>query len=108
MHNIGAVSFLMAAFMYQKPEYLKFGLDDCIHVPYRLDLIPGSRQVIANAMYSGAYGATISGSGPTIIAFAPADKAHMVGEAMVDGFRSGKMTARYLVLDFDQNGIMAV
>lgn len=108
VHNIGAVSFLMAAFMYQKPEYLKFGLDDCIHVPYRLDLIPGSRQVIANAMYSGAYGATISGSGPTIIAFAPADKAHIVGEAMVDGFRSAKMTARYLVLDFDQNGIMAV
>ena len=108
VHNIGAVSFLMAAFMYQKPEYLKFGLDDCIHVPYRLDLIPGSRQVIANAMYSGAYGATISGSGPTIIAFAPAEKAHMVGEAMVDGFRSAKMTARYLVLDFDQNGIMAV
>lgn len=32
----------------------------------------------------------------------------MVGEAMVDGFRSAKMTARYLVLDFDQNGIMAV
>ena len=108
VHNIGAVSFLMAAFMYQKPEYLKFGLDDCIHVPYRLDLIPGAKQVIANAMYSGAYGATISGSGPTIIAFAPAADADKVGMAMVEGFNSAKMTARYLVLDFDQNGIMSV
>lgn len=108
VHNIGAVSFLMAAFMYQKPEYLKFGLDDCIHVPYRLDLIPGARQVIANATYAGAYGATISGSGPTIIAFAPAEKANVVGKAMVEGFNSAKIAARYLILDFDQNGIMSV
>jgi homoserine kinase len=108
VHNIGAVSFLMAAFMYQKPEYLKFGLDDCIHVPYRLELIPGAKQVIANAMYSGAYGATISGSGPTIIAFAPASEADKVGKAMVEGFNSSQINARYLVLDFDQNGIMSV
>lgn len=108
VHNIGAVSFLMAAFMYQKPEYLKFGLDDCIHVPYRLDLIPGARQVIANAVYSGAYGATISGSGPTIIAFAPVDAAEKVGQAMVEGFHSANMDARYLILDFDQSGIMSV
>lgn len=108
VHNIGAVSFLMAAFMYQKPEYLKLGLDDVIHVPYRLGLIPGASDVIRNAERAGAYGATISGSGPTIIAFAPADLADKVGISMVNGFASAHMTSRYLVLDFDHNGIMAV
>lgn len=49
----------MAAFMYQKPEYLKLGLDDVIHVPYRLNLIPGASDVIRNAERAGAYGATI-------------------------------------------------
>lgn len=108
VHNIGAVSFLMAAFMYQKPEYLKLGLDDVIHVPYRLGLIPGAADVIRNAERAGAYGATISGSGPTIIAFAPADRADEVGIAMVKGFNAAHMTSRYMVLDFDHNGIMAV
>lgn len=108
VHNIGAVSFLMAAFMYQKPEYLKFGLDDVIHVPYRLGLIPGASNVIANAEKAGAYGATISGSGPTIIAFSPKGKAEEVGKAMVQGFKEGNITSRYLILDFDQSGIMAV
>lgn len=108
VHNIGAVSFLMAAFMYQKPEYLKLGLDDVIHVPYRLGLIPGASDVIRNAERAGAYGATISGSGPTIIAFAPAELAEKVGIAMVNGFAAAHMTSRYLVLDFDHNGIMAV
>ena len=108
VHNIGAVSFLMAAFMYQKPEYLKLGLDDVIHVPYRLGLIPGAADVIRNAERAGAYGATISGSGPTIIAFAPADRADEVGIAMVKGFNAAHMTSHYMVLDFDHNGIMAV
>lgn len=108
VHNIGAVSFLMAAFMYQKPEYLKYGLADRIHVPYRLPLIPGAEEVIDRAEKAGAYGATISGSGPTIIAFAPADKADDVGRAMVKGFNANGMTARYMVLDFDSSGIMAV
>ena len=79
-----------------------------IHVPYRLGLIPGASDVIRNAERAGAYGATISGSGPTIIAFAPADLADKVGISMVNGFASAHMTSRYLVLDFDHNGIMAV
>ena len=108
VHNIGAVSFLMAAFMYQKPEYLKFGLDDVIHVPYRLGLIPGAVNVISNAEKAGAYGATISGSGPTIIAFSPKDRAEEVGKAMVRGFAEENIISRYLILDFDQSGIMAV
>lgn len=108
VHNIGAVSFLMAAFMYNKPEYLKFGLDDHVHVPYRLGLIPGSEEVIRSSVKAGAYGATISGSGPTIIAFSPSDKAHLVGESMVSTFKHHGITSSYIVLDFDQSGISAV
>ena len=96
VHNIGAVSFLMAAFMYH------------VHVPYRLGLIPGSEEVIRSSVKAGAYGATISGSGPTIIAFSPSDKAHLVGESMVSTFKHHGITSSYIVLDFDQSGISAV
>lgn len=108
VYNIGAVSFLMAGFMYQKPEYLQWGLDDRIHVPYRLNLIPGSRQVISKAEKAGAFGVTISGSGPTMIAFAPADKSDEIGLAMVSGFEEAHISSRYMILSFDQTGISAI
>lgn len=108
VHNIGAVSFLMAGFMYQKPEYLQWGLDDRVHVPYRLDLIPGSQQVISRAASAGAFGTTISGSGPTMISFALEEKAEAIGAAMVTGFKESGISSRYIILNFDQTGIMSV
>ncbi len=108
VHNISAVSFLMLAFMSQKPEYLGLGLDDKIHVPYRLHLIPGAKEAIHNALAQGAYGATISGSGPTIIAFTSAEKSDEVGKAMVQGFKEMSIDSRYLVLDFDHDGISVI
>lgn len=104
VHNVSAVSFLLAAFFQQNPEYLRLGLADRIHVPYRLPLIPGGAEVIAKAEKAGAYGATISGSGPTIIAFTDSGRAEAVGDAMREGFASRNISSRVLVLDFDDRG----
>lgn len=108
VHNIGAVSFLMSAFMLQNPEYLRHGLSDRIHVPYRLELIPGAEGAIQRAYENGGYGATISGSGPTIIAFTSPSCAECVGEAMVEGFNNKNIEAKYMVLDFDQYGVKTI
>ena len=50
-------------------------LDDNLHVPYRKTLIPHCDKVFEAAKTAGAYGATISGSGSTLIAYV--DKAHV-------------------------------
>lgn len=105
VHNVGAVSFLLTAFIYHEPSYLACGLDDRIHVPYRLRLIPGGREALVAAKERGAYGATISGSGPTMIAFCSDEKAEAVGQAMVEGFQSQGILSRYLILSMDTTGI---
>jgi homoserine kinase len=64
------------------PRALAAGLDGILHVPYRRDLVRGYDQVTAAARAAGAFGATLSGSGPTIVAVAPASYAEPVGEAM--------------------------
>ena len=102
--DMSAVSFLLAAFFQQNSEYLRLGLTDRIHVPYRLPLIPGGAEVIDKAEKAGAYGATISGSGPTIIAFTDSGRAEAVGDAMREGFASRNISSRVLVLDFDNRG----
>lgn len=104
VHNVSAVSFLLAAFFQQNPEYLKLGLADRIHVPYRLPLIPGGREAIELAESAGAYGVTISGSGPTMIAFGNEVSAASIGDAMKKGFELRGKKAITKILDFDDLG----
>jgi homoserine kinase len=59
------------------------GLDDVLHVPFRRALVPGYDEVTRAARDAGAYGATLSGSGPTIVAVVAAQGVRAVGDAMV-------------------------
>ncbi len=65
------------------PQLLAAGLDDVLHVPFRRGLVPGYDEVTNAARQAGAYGATLSGSGPTIVAVVGSDGVGAVGEAMV-------------------------
>jgi homoserine kinase len=68
-------------------QALAVGLEDHLHVPYRLDLIPGGAGVIQAAVKAGAWGATISGSGSGILAVCPPAATTKVTEAMARAFR---------------------
>lgn len=61
---------------------LRSALDDVLHVPYRKPLVPGYEGVTLAARAAGAIGATLSGSGPTIVAIAPSQAAAGVADAM--------------------------
>ena len=61
---------------------LRIALDDVLHVPYRRTLVPGLAGLHDAACAAGAYGATLSGSGPTLVAIAPQDIAERVADAM--------------------------
>lgn len=61
---------------------LAIALDDVLHVPYRRDLVRGFDAVTSAARTAGAHGATLSGSGPTVVALAPSSRASAVADAM--------------------------
>lgn len=61
---------------------LQIAFDDVLHVPYRRVLVPGLDGVHDAACAAGAYGATLSGSGPTLVAVAPQEAAERVADAM--------------------------
>jgi homoserine kinase len=63
-------------------ELLQIALDDVLHVPYRRALVPGLASLHDAACAAGAYGATLSGSGPTLVAIAPQAAAERVEVAM--------------------------
>jgi len=90
------------------PRALAAGLDGVLHVPYRRALVRGYDDVTAAARSAGAFGATLSGSGPTIVAVVPADRAQPVGDAMrrawdalgvrTESFRVSRPAGAYEVL----------
>ena len=74
-------------------EMIGHSFSDLIVEPQRAHLIPGFANVKAAAMESGALGASISGSGPSVFAWVTSDQAAaQVRDAMVQAFRSNGLT----------------
>jgi len=76
-----------------EPRLLAAGLDDVLHMPYRRALVRGYDAVANAALAAGAFGATLSGSGPTMLAVTTADKAAAVGVSMVAAWRDAGVRA---------------
>jgi homoserine kinase len=86
------------------PDSLAVGLDDLLHVPYRRSLVAGYDAVTASARAAGAYGATLSGSGPTLVAATTPARASAVGKAMIGAWREIDVNAEALVVSRRVNG----
>jgi homoserine kinase len=61
---------------------LEIALDDVLHVPYRSHLVPGLAGLRDAARGAGAFGLTLSGSGPTVVAIAPLELAAPVAKTI--------------------------
>jgi homoserine kinase len=79
-------------------------MQDRLHQPYRSHLIPGLEDVIDAALANGAYGACLSGSGPTVLAFAPETNALEIASAMKTAFEVRDVQAESWALDVDLAG----
>ncbi len=66
-------------------DWVRAGLmmrGDLLHEPYRAPLMPTFTRLRDLAYEAGAYGACLSGAGPTVIAFTPPGRGIEVGRAM--------------------------
>ena len=88
VHNISGAATIVAGFALKDVETITKGIDDAIIEPARKHLIPGYNSVKQNAISAGALAVTISGAGPSMIAFLKTSKnAKTVAAAMVKGFK---------------------
>lgn len=70
-------NLLVAALLTKNWELLSIAMKDEFHQPYREQLVPGLKEVLKNAHKHGAYGAALSGAGPTMLVFArESEKCH--------------------------------
>ncbi|MDR7486652.1 MAG: homoserine kinase [Armatimonadota bacterium] len=104
--NLGHTALLVAALAQGRADLLRVALHDRLHQPYRAPLVPGFGAVVDAAQRAGAYGAVLSGSGPTVAALTPPEAASSVGEAMQRAFEQAGVESRVVVTEIDPRGAL--
>lgn len=96
--NISNASAIVAGFMKKDPELIGNSIKDAIVEPARQHMIPGYVKVKQNALKAGALGVTISGAGPSIIAFSQKSaNLKKISLAMSKGFASAKIECQTII-----------
>lgn len=102
--NLARISLLTKAFCNNNFELLQEAMQDKLHQPYRAKLIPVMQELISSALENGAYGACLSGSGPSMVAFCSKNKAQNVSKCMAKVWKKETVPTKIFILDFDKNG----
>ena len=92
IRNLANAANIVAGFLNKDSNLIGKSVEDVIVEPARKHMIPGFNNVKNNALRAGAFGVTISGAGPSVIAFA-SKKQNLtkIGTSMKRGFKSAKV-----------------
>lgn len=105
VYNASRAALLVGSLMSGDYEFLTTALEDRLHQPYRLPLIPGAKEALEAARKAGAYNGIISGAGSTLMAYVPQDGDPMkVGKAMEEPFKKRNIGTTIHLLDIDSEG----
>jgi len=96
--NLSHASAIVAGFMKKDPELIGNSIKDVIVEPARQHMIPGFVKVKQNALKAGALGVTISGAGPSVIAFSKSSAdLKKISMAMSKGFTSANTKCQTVI-----------
>ena len=99
IYNLSRSALLVAALAAGDFEALGEALKDRLHQAQRAPLVPGFDAIVGAARAAGAVGATLSGAGPTILAWiAPDADAETVRASMETAAMGNRVAGRALLL----------
>lgn len=102
--NLGRVGLLTAAMASGETRLLRTAMEDVLHQPYRMELVPGLEEVRQAALKAGALGAALSGAGSTMMALVE-ENGEGVGRAMQAAWEGEGIVSRCMVLRVDRDGL---
>lgn len=91
--NLGRAALVVEALRTGDLNLLGQVMEDRLHQPFRLPLIPGAADALKAACQAGAAAAVLSGAGPSLIAFSKDDPAP-AGAAMARAFANSGLNTR--------------
>jgi len=96
--NLSNAANIVSGFLLKDSDLIGRSVQDVIVEPARKHLIPGFSKVKNNALNAGALGVTISGAGPSVIAFCKkSQNLKKIGKSMEKGFSSAKVDCDIII-----------
>jgi homoserine kinase len=102
--NLGRCALLLMSLMHGDFGLLGEAMQDTLHQPYRSALFPHFAPMIEAAVANGAYGACLSGAGPSVLAFVAPECAAHVAEALKAEAHGHDQMGSAIVLDIVIDG----
>lgn len=103
--NLSRLALFIAAGNSKEYGLFRYGMEDKLHQPARAYLVPGMNKVLSAALRSGAYGASLSGAGPSLIALVKPSKAGKVSSSMIRKWKQFGIRSECYVLDFEKSPV---
>src|SRR5579863_6534045 len=105
--NTGRVALLLSALQTGHYEVIGEAMQDRLHQPYRQALFPAMPHIIQSALGAGAYGASLSGGGSSLIALASSNFSGIL-RAMQETAHSFGVEGTGRILRADQAGARVI
>jgi homoserine kinase len=106
--NMSRIALLTTAFCCADYSLLRQAMQDKLHQPYRCKMIPAMNEVLQAALDAKAFGAFLSGSGPTLAALCTGKEAGNVQKAMKNVWKRENVSVKNYILDFDIKGAVII
>ena len=105
IRGLQRTALITAALAQGRPEALRGLFADAWHEHYRAPLNTGFIQARSAAENAGAVGTIISGSGSTVLSFAPRTSAEAIRSAVEHSYHERGVTAQVRIVEFDNTGL---
>ncbi len=80
VYNLSRAALFSASLLTRKYENLRTAVDDKLHQPYRMELIPYGKDIFDIAYANGAYASYMSGAGPALMSIVDAENKFFEGK----------------------------
>lgn len=108
VYNLSRAALLAASWATGNWDNLPWAMDDRLHQPFRARLFPGGESILEEVRAIGqCSGVAISGSGPSVLAFARSGVPEMA-ELMCSIFSRFGVRSRFFVLSEDIGGLSVI
>jgi homoserine kinase len=104
VENLQRSALFIAAIEARRYDLIWDAMQDRLHQPYRLKLIPGLAEVLAIPQMPGLLGLALSGAGPSVVALATAGFDE-IGKTIAARFERAGLAATIRFLEVAQDGI---
>lgn len=107
IENVAQSARVMLALSQDNLDLLRGGIIDYVHEPYRKKWVPGADAVVEAGLLAGALAVTMSGAGPSLLAWCTIDKADIIASEMTSAWKRVGTNSRSFLLSV-QRGQTAV